>query len=88
MTLGLTCLWHTVLKQIAVGGACVPGVHYIANTGPNRLAKLLSENKCCLVVDHHQGGRTTLAALAAEQLKHCYRIPLACAQVGQGKPAW
>ena len=82
MTQGLICVWHTVLKRFAFESGCVPGLHYIADTGPNKLANLLKENKCCLVVNHRQGGKTTLATLAAMQLKHCYVIPLTGAKVG------
>lgn len=84
-SLELIYVWHAVLKGFAVGSACVPGIHYIADTGPNRLAQLLSANTCCLVVDHRQGGKTTLAALAAGQLQlqlePCYVVTLSGVKV-------
>ena len=80
--LGLIYVWHTVFKEFACGSACVPGLHYIADTGPNKLANLLERNTCCAVVGHRQGGKTTLAILAAEQLEHCYVVPLTNVKVG------
>ena len=81
VTLGLNYVWHAGLKNFANGGACVPRKNYIANTGPNKLARLLSTNQCCLVVDHRQGGKTTLAALAAKELDNCYVVLLEALKV-------
>lgn len=86
VALELIYVSRAAFKSFAVGSGCVPGIHYIADTGPNKLAKLLSGNLCCLVVDHRQGGKTTLAALAAKQLhsqfESCYVVELSGVKVG------
>ena len=60
----------------------MPEENYIVDTGQNKLTRLLSTNQCCMVVDHRQGGKSTLAALAAKELDNCYVVLFEALKVG------
>ena len=60
---------HSGPKSWAVGDACDPDQNFYSKPERNRVEEELQASHYCLVVDHRQSGKSTLARVAASNLE-------------------